>query len=127
MKRLYRSRKEVVLMGVCGGLADYFHIDVVLVRLIFLILAFSGIGVLFYFLAALVLPKEPASGEVPIYDEEEKSNTSFALGAILVLIGVTLLLRRFIFPLLPHYTKDLIWPLILISAGAFLVWGRKEM
>lgn len=59
-KRLYRSRSNVMLAGVCAGLADYFGLDPSLVRLGYVLLtvctAFSG--VLVYIIAALVIPQE---------------------------------------------------------------------
>ncbi|MEO0199362.1 MAG: PspC domain-containing protein [candidate division WOR-3 bacterium] len=59
MRRLVRKRKGRVLGGVCAGLADYFNVDVVLVRLIFiaLILAWAS-GLLFYLLAWIIIPLE---------------------------------------------------------------------
>jgi phage shock protein C len=60
MKRLYRSRKEKVLAGVCGGIAQYFDVDPVLVRLITVVLAlFAGIPLLIYVAAIIIIPKEP--------------------------------------------------------------------
>ena len=60
-KKLYRSLNQRMLGGVCGGLAEYFDIDVSLVRLIFV-----GLGlvtallpmILFYIIAVLVVPTE---------------------------------------------------------------------
>jgi phage shock protein C len=59
-KRLYRSGKEKVLGGVCGGIAEYFNVDPTLIRLlwVFFILAF-GAGLLAYFIAWLIIPKNP--------------------------------------------------------------------
>ena len=134
MKKLYRSRTDSVLAGVCGGIAEYLHVDVTLIRLAFVALGFLfGSGLLFYILAAIVLPKEPLNPEDTIYtaqdqgyDSEEKNNTSFALGALLVFIGVVILAQRYIIPLLPQFARGLIWPLILIGLGAYLLWGRKD-
>lgn len=41
-KRLYRSRKDKMICGVCGGIAKYFNIDPTLVRLAFVLIAFVG-------------------------------------------------------------------------------------
>jgi len=59
MKRLVRKKKGRVLGGVCAGLAEYFGVDVVLVRLILiaLILAWGG-GLLLYLLAWIIIPRE---------------------------------------------------------------------
>ncbi|MEC9488803.1 MAG: PspC domain-containing protein, partial [Halanaerobium sp.] len=40
-KKIYRSRRDRVLGGVCGGIAEYFDIDVILVRLLFVLLFFA--------------------------------------------------------------------------------------
>ena len=59
MKKLYRSKDDRKLFGVCGGLGQYFNLDATIVRLIFVILGLMHVGVLFYILAALIIPEEP--------------------------------------------------------------------
>lgn len=60
--RLTRSRRDKMIAGVCGGLAQYFEVDPTLVRLIFVVLFFaSGIGLPLYIILWIVLPKEPRS------------------------------------------------------------------
>lgn len=60
-KKLYRSRKDRIIAGVCGGLADYFKVDVVWIRLIFvLFLLLGGSAILVYLLMWLIVPREPA-------------------------------------------------------------------
>ncbi|ANE45111.1 hypothetical protein SY83_00655 [Paenibacillus swuensis] len=60
MKKLYRSQRDKKLFGIAGGLAELFHIDATLLRLLFVITAFFSGGVIIpiYILAALVIPKE---------------------------------------------------------------------
>ena len=58
-KRLYRSNRNKMICGVCGGVAEYFNIDPTIVRLVFAILAVSWKGLLIYFLAAIIIPMEP--------------------------------------------------------------------
>ena len=61
-KRLYRSRTKRMLAGVCGGLAEYFNIDETVVRLgVALVTAATGIipGLVFYFVAAVIMPENP--------------------------------------------------------------------
>lgn len=55
-KKLYRSKKDKVIGGVCGGLADYFEIDSIIMRLIFLALLFAGAGLLIYIVAWIFVP-----------------------------------------------------------------------
>lgn len=60
IKRLYRSRKNRILGGVCGGLGEYFGIDPVIVRLAWAFFAFmGGSGILAYFIAWLIIPENP--------------------------------------------------------------------
>jgi phage shock protein C len=62
--RLMRSRNEAIIAGVCGGLAEYFGIDPVIVRLIFVLVALTtGIGVLVYPILWIVMPKAGATGQ----------------------------------------------------------------
>lgn len=63
MKRLYRSRSDRKIAGVCGGLAAYFGIDPVIPRLIWVVFALAaGTGVLAYLICWLVIPSEPQGG-----------------------------------------------------------------
>ena len=60
--RLMRSRTEVIIAGVCGGLAEYFAIDPVIVRLIFVLVTLtSGIGLLVYPILWMVMPRAGAT------------------------------------------------------------------
>jgi len=64
-KRLYRSRTDRRISGVCGGLAEYLNVDPVLIRLGFVLLALAdGVGLLAYIIMAIVLPEAP-SEQVP--------------------------------------------------------------
>ncbi len=56
-KKLYRSLSDKKLLGVCGGLAEYFDIDATIIRLIFVFLVLAcGAGILGYLICALVMP-----------------------------------------------------------------------
>ena len=58
-KRLYRSTREKMIAGVCGGIAEYFDIDPTLVRLLWVVFCvMGGSGVLAYLIAALIIPQE---------------------------------------------------------------------
>lgn len=61
-KKLYRINEGKQLCGVCTGLAEYFKLDVTLVRLIWvLIVLCGGAGILAYILFALVIPEKPTN------------------------------------------------------------------
>ena len=58
-KRLYRSKKDRMICGVRGGIANYFNIDPTLVRLAFVLIAMgAGSGILAYIIAAIIIPDE---------------------------------------------------------------------
>jgi phage shock protein C len=58
-KRLYRSKNEKMIAGVCGGLANYFSLDPTIVRLIFILLLFAPpSGILIYLILWLITPLE---------------------------------------------------------------------
>ncbi|MDO8568736.1 MAG: PspC domain-containing protein, partial [Dehalococcoidales bacterium] len=62
----YRSRNERVLWGVCGGLAKYFDMDPVIVRIIFVLLIFAnGLGLLAYIIMAVLVPLEGSTTTAP--------------------------------------------------------------
>ena len=56
-KRLYKSKTNRVLFGVCGGLGEYFNIDPTIFRLILVFLiCWAGSGILAYIVAAIIMP-----------------------------------------------------------------------
>ena len=59
-KKLYRSKTDKKIAGVCGGLAKYLNIDPTIVRLIWaIVVVCGGAGLLAYLICALVIPEEP--------------------------------------------------------------------
>lgn len=84
-KRLYRSRTDRMIWGVCGGLAKYFNVDPVIVRVIMVLLVFAnGIGVLAYIILAIVVPLESSQATEPKQvireNVEEMKQTATQLG-----------------------------------------------
>jgi len=74
-KQLYRSRENRVFAGVCGGVGEYFDIDPVLVRLIYLLItASSGLvpGVLCYLVAILIVPERTITVHAKVVDDSAK-------------------------------------------------------
>ena len=57
-KRLYRTRTDRWILGVCGGLGKYFAVDPVIIRILAILLAFTGIGLVAYILLAILVPVE---------------------------------------------------------------------
>lgn len=65
-RRLYRSRSDRLLWGVCGGLGAYFDIDPVIIRVLFVVATFSGgIGIIAYIILAIVVPLEGSTASTP--------------------------------------------------------------
>ena len=59
-KKLYRSRENRMIAGVCGGLAEYFNIDPTIVRLIFVLVGLAGgPGLVLYIILAIIVPEVP--------------------------------------------------------------------
>lgn len=140
-RRLYRSKTDRMVSGVCGGLAQYFSVDVSLVRLMFLLLlVFGGGGFFIYIVLAIVVPEEGSTAGTPqevmqanAQDFASRarelgqgfgtaspsaSNRQGALlfGGVLIALGVLFLAQNFLRINLSQY-----WPLILIVIGVALL------
>ena len=64
MKKLYRSRKDTKIAGVCGGIAEYFNVDSNIIRLLaVLTIFFGGGGIIAYIIAWIIIPLEPVKDE----------------------------------------------------------------
>jgi phage shock protein C len=63
MKRLYRSKQERMLGGVCGGLGEHLDVDPTVIRLVWAVIALLslGTGLLIYLIAWLIIPEEGAA------------------------------------------------------------------
>ncbi|MBN2900077.1 MAG: PspC domain-containing protein [Clostridia bacterium] len=71
-KQIYRSSHNAVIGGVCGGLGEYFDIDPVIMRIIWVLLLFSGVGFLAYIAAWIIIPRRPEDDyEVIEYDDDD--------------------------------------------------------
>lgn len=73
-KRLVRRSEDRMLLGVAGGVADYFNVDPVIVRLLFVLLVLfgKGLGLLLYIVLAIVMPQiEAPAAKANPFDEEE--------------------------------------------------------
>lgn len=144
-KHLYRSCNNRILGGVCGGLGQYFDIDPVLIRLIVVLLVFTGISILFYIVAWIIVPEDPtcASGKTGADEikekaekfasdikEETKKNKikvtkddgKITIGFIIVAIGILFLLQN----VLGFHIWQIFWPLLLIVVGIAVVLNNKK-
>ncbi|MBN1449328.1 MAG: PspC domain-containing protein [Bacteroidetes bacterium] len=135
-KRLYKIPHNKMIGGVCTGLGAYFSIDPVLIRLVFVILAFQqGVGILAYIILWIVVPVHPEAvgavtdspGDAPT-DTVSSANAdqdshggrgSLIGGAVLIVIGALFLLDNF----LPGFDFSDFWPLFLIAIGTGMLWN----
>ncbi len=128
-KRLYKSRKNRVIAGVAGGIAEYLNIDPTIIRVIFVIAAFipPAIGILIYIVLMLAVPLEPEGPEVIGEKVREKkedwsedlhrkieslaeefkihpprsSRARNFFGAVIIILGIFLLIGELIFAFAP--------------------------
>lgn len=64
VRQLYRSRRERIVGGVCGGLAEYSDLDLTLIRVLMaLFIIFGGAGLIVYLVMWIIIPNEPRDGE----------------------------------------------------------------
>jgi phage shock protein PspC (stress-responsive transcriptional regulator) len=133
MKRLYRSKKNKVLGGVLGGLAEYLDMDPVLPRIIFLVAFFfikpiSGFLVVAYIVSCIILPYKPydlpenTEGSArEVTKAPASKDTQNILAWAFIIIGVLSLLiitKPFAFLLsLNSFT----WPILLVLLGLLIL------
>lgn len=139
MKRLYRSPDKRLLAGVCSGLGDFFSIDPVLVRLIFvfLILMKFWFGLLVYVVAAIAIPEGRSNRDGTIEAEVVDGSRRGAvapqtwLAIILIGLGGGLIIYRFS-PKIPGLSKAIataklyFWPAVLVIVGLYLLFRRSN-
>ena len=138
-KGLYRSRTDTVIGGVAGGIARALNIDSFIIRLLFILMAFWGGGIILYVILWIALPlddeyvknlntqnmekekneKGSADPKEPQHEmwHRSKNDGSLIAGLILIALGVIFLIVRFI----PRVDFGDLWPIILIVAGIALL------
>ena len=74
-KRIYRSRDEKMLAGVCGGVAEYMDMDPTIIRLLWAgSVIFAGFGIIMYILATIIVPIEPIKANASTTAAEANNN-----------------------------------------------------
>lgn len=81
MERLHRSKTNRVILGVCGGLAEYFRIDVTLIRIICILVTMSGVGFFVYLVAALIMPEDKGSQDRDQWRSSYGAGPAYGSGA----------------------------------------------
>ncbi len=73
-KKVYRSRSDCKVAGVCGGLAEYFNIDTILLRLALVLMAlYGGAGLILYLVAWLMIPPNPDEDGSEPFERSERA------------------------------------------------------
>jgi phage shock protein PspC (stress-responsive transcriptional regulator) len=127
VNKLYRSGKDQMIGGVCGGLAAYFSMDATLIRVIAIAtILFGGIGLLAYLIAWIIIPLNPAHKDLDPKEKKCSTDPQLFWGVVLVVLGIFFLLNRFDFFYFRFYnpwsyTWRYVWPLIIIAFGIFLI------
>lgn len=133
-KRLYRSRKDRMISGVCGGIAHYFEVDPTLIRLAFILFLFAGgSGILAYIIGAIIIPEGDYDKEddVEVYNEDgsqadvdpdyRQKKTKQFVGYGLMVVGAALLLNNFVW----WFDSKLLWGAGIVAIGFYLIFDKK--
>lgn len=132
-RRLYRSINNRYVAGVCGGIAEYFNLDPVLVRVIWVFSFFvHGVGVFAYIAAWIIMPENRTGVVQTAAPPRVHANAQYLLGAFLVLLGVMFLADRldwdFLVPwhwnrFLPYWFNwGMIFSVVIILLGIMLIF-----
>lgn len=114
--RLRRSTTDRKLGGVAGGLGEYLGVDPVLIRVIFVLLAFAGgTGVIAYLAAWVLMPEDDGSAPTPRSTASVDDATKRTLGIVLLVVATGLMLGSW------WWDDGFVLPAVLIGAGVFLV------
>ena len=144
--KLYRSRRVKILGGVAGGLAQYFNIDPIIVRILFVVFTMMhGIGLVLYIILWIVTPEEPFEFAYPLKNEEQKTEEKtfepaslnfdsvpvevkksgsgrIIAGSILIVLGLIFFADRFI----PDFDFRDILPIAFVLLGGLLIWNSLK-
>jgi phage shock protein PspC (stress-responsive transcriptional regulator) len=121
VRRLRRRVDHRVLAGVAGGLADYLSVPAWVVRLAFVILAFTGTGILLYLIGWVLIPAQDEAESIADRALKGAVDGPAWIGGLLLLIGALLIASR------THLINPaLVWGIALIVAGVY-VFRRSEL
>ncbi|CAN5528696.1 hypothetical protein BH10BAC6_BH10BAC6_15970 [soil metagenome] len=125
-QRVFRSTTNNMFFGVCSGLARFFDIDPVIVRVAFVLAAFAdGFGLVAYILLLILMPRQPwhmtmqnPSDAAANAVSTKQHTPAFWFGIALVVVGVFAFVNEF----LPWFGFDTLWPVILVALGGSLIY-----
>lgn len=136
--RIQRPRKGRLLLGVCAAFGNYFEVDPLLIRLIFVItLVFGGFWIaIIYIAAGLLLPEEKYSLNAQDLTTEktagqkEEDDPRLLFATFLIVFGGYLLLKNLgILNYIPYLSslRELFLPALLIAAGLYLIYRFRPL
>lgn len=132
-RKLYKSRRNRMIDGVCGGIAEYFNLDPTIVRIFWVVLTLAsfGAGIILYLASMIVMPVNPEHFSTSTVSVSPGSSGARRFwGILLITLGAFLLLSNLgllvIFSLW-HLSWGIIFPLLLILLGiGVVVYSQRE-
>jgi len=137
-KKLYRSREDAMIGGVCGGMAEYFAIDASLVRLAAILLVFAaGLSFWVYIVAWIIVPQRQLGDSLaaesgagndtegsqsltePESSGEANDKSKMIIGVILIALGLVFLLNTF--NIFVWFSFFKLWPVVIIVIGVLIL------
>jgi phage shock protein C len=131
LDQLHRSKRNRMIAGVAGGMAEFFDVDVALVRLIWVLGFFAGgIGFFAYIVCCIVIPEETAAANDDPADDRKamvldpdslsrrRAGRRRNAGVLLIGLGLIFLVKNII----PWHYWDKSWPLILVALGLYILF-----
>ena len=121
-KKLYRSRTNSMIGGVCGGLGEYLNVDPTILRVVAVLLIFAdGIGLLAYLVGWIIVPRR-SEMEAEVVTPERSELSRLLPGLALIVIGLIFLVNN----LIPWFRFGYLWPVILIVLGVALLLKAQK-
>ncbi|MEN6294948.1 MAG: PspC domain-containing protein [Chloroherpetonaceae bacterium] len=144
MKIVQRSRRHRIIGGVCGGIGEYFDIDPLFIRVLFVVFTcLYGVGIIVYIVLWIITPSAPLEtaynetetatqrqteyetenaqrsdlNQMPSQNSEKANKNRFLIGLILIIIGALILVNE----LLPYIDGEYIWSALFIIVGVYLI------
>lgn len=135
-KKLYRSGVNRMIGGVCAGVADYFNVDVTVVRIVWVLtVLFQGLGAIAYLACLILMPDNPVHRDLPQSEKKSPPNAGLIIGIILVVFGLIFLARenyywRYDWPFFRFwpFAFESFFPILIILFGVLYIFHilRKE-
>lgn len=132
-RKLYKSRRDRMIDGVCGGIAEYFDVDPTIVRIVWvLVTLMGGTGLLLYIAGMIIIPANPEIAPVMAAGTPAPAPAGDRRrfwGVMLILAGATFLLINLGWYAGFHwwsFSRSVVLPILLICAGGFLIYIHSQ-